>query len=476
MPEQLTPLTFLHLVNTVDTLRVCSGNPDDQFVDAVTSKKGVVKSKLNTIIAHLDTAAPVTCDGTLYMSTVRRCDCEILTTDVRCVTCKAFRPSLRKICLRTSGRSSSAVTDTTSHVNVRYMNTPEKREKISKMKRRVSAAEREVVKLQNRIETLTQEYGETVDEDFHEDLLSIMQTNSKQVRDAYPEGSFKRLFWEEQLRAATAKSGTQVRWHPMMIRWCLNLKLLSSSAYHALRTSGFVTLPSERTLRDYTNVFQSKTGFQAEVNAQLLEESKVRELPEEKKYCGLVIDEMKVKENLVYDKFTGAVTGFVSLGNINDELLELERQCRDEVNQAPMATHLLVLMVRGIFFRLQYPYAHFATRAITAEMLFPIAWEAIRQIEAIGLKVIFITADGASANRRFFKMHKGLNDSAPIYKTINIYSGPEKRPLFFYSDPPHLMKTTRNCWSHSGMNGTRLMTVSLFGTDIAAYMVYTCRI
>ena len=459
IPEQLTPLTFLHLVNTIDQLRVCCGNPDDKLVDAVITKKGVVKDKLNTIIARMDTAAPVTCDGKVYTSTVRRCDCQILTTEIRCVTCKAFRPSLRKMCLRTSERSSSAATDTTSHVNVRYMNTPEKREKISKMKRRVSVAEREVVKLQKRIETLTQEHGETVDGEFHDDLLSIMQNNSKEVREAYPVGSFKRLFWEQQNRAATAKCPTNVRWHPMMIRWCLNLKLLSSSAYHALRTSGFPMLPSERTLRDYTHVFESKTGFQLEVNVQLSKESKVGELPEEKKYCGLVIDEMKVKENLVYDKFTGAVIGFVSLGSINDELLQLERQCRDEVTQAPIATHLLAILVRGIFFRLQFPYAHFSTRGITADLLFPMVWEAIRQIETIGLKVIFITADGASANRRFFKMHKGLNDSAPIYKTLNIYLGPEKRPLFFFSDPPHLMKTTRNCWSHSDIHGTRLMTV-----------------
>ena len=48
------------------------------------------------------------------------------------------------------------------------------------------------------------------------------------------------------------------------------------------------------------------------------------------------------------------------------------------------------------------------------------------------------------------------------YKTTNTFAHPkEKRPLFFISDPPHLIKTTRNCWSHSGYNGTRLMKVSV---------------
>ena len=77
MPEQLTPPTFLHLVNTIDQLCVCCGNPDNELVDAVITKKGVVKGKLSTSIARLDTAVPVTCDGKLYTSTVHRCDCHI---------------------------------------------------------------------------------------------------------------------------------------------------------------------------------------------------------------------------------------------------------------------------------------------------------------------------------------------------------------------------------------------------------------
>ena len=245
-----------------------------------------------------------------------------------------------------------------------------------------------------------------------------------------------------------------------MIRWCLNLKLLSSAAYHAMRSAGFIKLPSERTLRDYTHYFRSKTGFQEEVNDQLRKEAKVSDLPEPKKYCGLILDEMKVKENLVYDKYTGGVVGFTNLGSINDELLNLERECQDDQTPSPVATHILVLMVRGIFFKLEFPFAHFATRGVTADLLFPIVWEAIQEIEAIGLKVIFVTGDGASSNRKFFRMHKGADESAPIYKTMNRYSGLPKRPLFFFSDPPHLIKTARNCWSHSDWNGTRCMTVS----------------
>lgn len=82
--------------------------------------------------------------------------------------------------------------------------------------------------------------GEALEPTLHSDMLAMMEENADKVKSAYSEGSFARLFWEEQLKAASLTNIKQVRWHPVMIKWCLNLKLLSSSAYHALRTSGFV--------------------------------------------------------------------------------------------------------------------------------------------------------------------------------------------------------------------------------------------
>ena len=84
---------------------------------------------------------------------------------------------------------------------------------------------------------------------------------------AYANRVYQTLSWE-----GTTPYRTINRSFCMNYRWCLNLKLLSSSAYHCLSTSGFVKLPSERTLRDYTHVFKSTTGFQTEVDNMLREE------------------------------------------------------------------------------------------------------------------------------------------------------------------------------------------------------------
>jgi hypothetical protein len=176
--------------------------------------------------------------------------------------------------------------------------------------------------------------------------------------------------------------------------------------------------------------------------------------PNEQRYVAVLFDEMKVKEGLVYNKYSGEIVGFVNLGGINDELLHIEKD-----DQPVVAKQMLVLMVCGILFKLDFPYAHFSTCGITADLLYPIIWEAVRRLEANGLQVMCITADGASCNRKFFRMHYDIKDPATYFhKAHNPYSA-DDRWIYFISDPSHLMNTVRNCWYHSGIHGTRHMEV-----------------
>jgi len=233
----------------------------------------------------------------------------------------------------------------------------------------------------------------------------------------------------------------QIRWHPTLVKLCLHLKFLSSGAYHALRSSGVISLPSERTLRSYTHWIKAGTGFQQAVDDQLLKEMDITE--EKHQYVVLCWDEVKVKEGLVFDKHSCELIGFTDLGDINNDLNELE-ECRSGP-VGTVASHVLLFIVRGLFTSVNFPYSHFATKSISADTLFPIVWEAVEHLEASGLNVIAFTSDGASANRKFYKMHQ--NESELVYKTENPYR--KGHSIFFFSDVPHLIKTTRNCWSNS---------------------------
>ena len=71
------------------------------------------------------------------------------------------------------------------------------------------------------------------------------------------------------MQAASVKDARQMRWDPIMVRWCLYLRHLSCSAYEMLRETGTITLPSQRTLRHYTHHTKATMGFSHEVDQQL---------------------------------------------------------------------------------------------------------------------------------------------------------------------------------------------------------------
>ena len=98
--------------------------------------------------------------------------------------------------------------------------------------------------------------------------------------------------------------------------------------------------------------------------------------------------------------------------------------------------------------------------------LYDIFWEAVERIERCGFNVIACTCDGLSVNRRFFRLH-GTGDM--VHKAMNPYCDDE-RYVFFFSDPPHLVKTVRNCW----LSNKRLMWVSI--TCLCVNHYCTCMI
>lgn len=220
---------------------------------------------------------------------------------------------------------------------------------------------------------------------------------------------------------------------------------MSSSSYTALRSSGLLKLPSERTLCDYTNWMKAKPGFQPQVDVQLMEEAKLSTIPEYQKYVCIVFDEVKIKEGLVFDKGGCNLIGFVDVDDVNNHLQAYGNLLTN--SKPKLATHIVVFMVRGLFSNLKFSYAQFPCTSLNAHTIYALAWECVSHLEIMGFKVLAFTADGASCNRKFFKMHKTEPKSIP-YKTANIYAD-EDRPIFFFSDPPHLMKTVRNCWSNS---------------------------
>ena len=96
-------------------------------------------------------------------------------------------------------------------------------------------------------------------------------------------------------------------------------------------------------------------------------------------------------------------------------------------------------------------------------------------LQMVGLTVISVVADGASSNRKFFRLHKVLHHqkSRVTYKAPNI-SSPGSF-VYFMSDAPHLLKTVRKAWYNLQLKRTRILVVStvLFSINQVNICIYS---
>lgn len=250
-------------------------------------------------------------------STIRCSDCELLvhidshaTYDVpRCSRCRQYRNNLRALVSRYEKQSEKEndSTDPSSHTPFRHLNSPEKAIRYQREHALRRSCQRQITHLSDKLEVSTQQRGFVEDKALHDDLSQIVAENAQVMADSLPSGTFARIFWDSQKKAATLKDTRQMRWDPIMVRWCLYLRHLSSSAYETLRDTGTIRLPSQRTLRDYTHHTKATVGFSKEVDKQLQIAAKLPSCPEREKCVIIIMDEMHLREDLAYDKHTGNV-------------------------------------------------------------------------------------------------------------------------------------------------------------------------
>ena len=96
--------------------------------------------------------------------------------------------------------------------------------------------------------------------------------------------------------------------------------------------------------------------------------------------------------------------------------------------------------------------------------MFYAIWEAVFRLEKCCFQVLFATFDGASVNRKlsFMDWHQRsllTKSSTPILQS---------RYLNFISDPPHLMKTTKNCWFNNNLR------VVYYANTVTLIFIYFC--
>ena len=179
-----------------------------------------------------------------------------------------------------------------------------------------------------------------VSADLSNDFKSIiLETDQRKI------SPFMRLFWEEQQKYLQS-SPNNVKYHLMIIRYCLSLASKAAAAYDDIRYNektgtGFVILPSRRRLCHYKNYIRPQRGFNKDIVNELLE--KVKHFSDNKKNFVMLMDEMKIQENLVWDKHTSNLIGYVDFGDAELNYATLQKS-------TDIATHVLVYTILSIQF------------------------------------------------------------------------------------------------------------------------------
>ena len=127
IPNLLTTESLAILLNRADKLNICAGHPDSHFVSMVEEKKGVLKTRGGQPASALDDYAPVVLNGESFSQTVRTTKCEMLVNGLKCETCKVYRAYLRKSYAHWSQRCCEELTDVSSHTNIQYIVTLQRR-------------------------------------------------------------------------------------------------------------------------------------------------------------------------------------------------------------------------------------------------------------------------------------------------------------------------------------------------------------
>ena len=103
------------------------------------------------------------------------------------------------------------------------------------------------------------------------------------------------------------------------------------------------------------------------------------------KYVTLIMDEMYIKSDLVYDKHDGTLIGFANIGDVNNQLFDFQAVMDNRESSSSLATTMMVFMVKGLLHKFEYPYAQFACGSMSGDLIFDPIWEAIARLERIGL-------------------------------------------------------------------------------------------
>lgn len=289
-------------------------------------------------------------------------------------------------------------------------------------------------------------------EKYKRDLLSLKKKLSSDPSNALLSEvlaelpPLQQLAFRTALQSMKAKSSRGVRYDCGWLLSCLLLKISSPRVYSLMSRMKILPLPTSTRLRQIIRGMPCEFGFNK------LSLSSIGAFMKTMKgvqcYGTLVIDEMKVRQAVAFNRQTYKIDGFVNYGD-------------GEVSAAT-ADHALVAMFVPLFHSWVQPIASFATKnAAPGHVLAKIVLDAIVQLRKHNAIVVAVISDGASTNKA---MWSNFGISGKLHTANHKVQHPcePNQSLYFLCDVPHIVKCIRNhLLRHKyGMVSTTYSTIS----------------
>ena len=302
--------------------------------------------------------------------------------------------------------SAGATDDTTPSPEAAEEQLKKARQEIKKLREKIRRLEAK--KNKNKQESLKQKKAKTL----------------KYLAELLPHSTY--VFFSSQIRELGKKEKGR-RWSYEEKSIAMTLFHISAKSYRLLKK--ILILPSVSLLRKTIQQIKLFPGFHDKVIDCLAD--KVAHLNENAKLCSVVLDEMILKEEVVYCQERDDVEGLEDMG-----------QAGGKTHYA--ANHVLVVMARGLVGKWKQPIGYFLTSGpMKGERLLKVMNTCFDKLEAAGFIIKSVVSDQGGPNRKlFYDQFKISTENPFIFRNGN--------KIFFFFDPPHLLKSVRNNLKSSG--------------------------
>lgn len=167
-------------------------------------------------------------------NSIRHVACELLIPVsgkcVRCQRCMKYRGSLRVQSSRLLSRSSDRC-DPCSSTPYCVLSSVEMQTRMSKLHSELRRIMKQRDRVREKLSSVMEKNSVVVGEEMSDDLKAIMESEGRKATESEGCTSFQRIFWEQQVLAASKKNPRGMRWHPLMVKWCIYLRYQSQGVY-----------------------------------------------------------------------------------------------------------------------------------------------------------------------------------------------------------------------------------------------------